>query len=370
MLATAIGYFFPPFAGELTVGAVIFISVINWLIVLLVNHGIEEASVVNAIVMICKLVPIFVFIVAMLLMFSFDVFAADFWGTLANNLGGPDAPGSVGTQIINCFMVMMWVFVGMEGASVLGHRAERKSDVSRATILGVTALVVIYVAASVLPYGYLTRDELLQMGSPSMAYIFQEVVGPWGGAFISGGLVISIFGAWLSYTILASEAMNRMARMELLPRSFGKLNAHNAPTICLIVTGCMIQLLSIVMLFSEAAYQFAYSLCTASIVISWALASAYMVKLAKHRDVEHAGPALALSAFATAFLVVAILLAGVDLLMLCCIAYVPGLAFYVKARRDYGHATIMTGREKLLAAFIVVVAVIAVALLATGYITI
>ena len=127
MLATAIGYFFPPFAGDLTVGAVVFISVVNWLIVLLVNHGIEEASVVNAIVMICKLVPIFVFIVAMLLMFSFDVFTADFWGTLANNLGGPDAPGSVGSQIINCFMVMMWVFVGMEGASVLGHRAERKS---------------------------------------------------------------------------------------------------------------------------------------------------------------------------------------------------------------------------------------------------
>lgn len=370
MLATAIGYFFPPFAGDLTVGAVVFISVINWLIVLLVNHGIEEASVVNAIVMICKLVPIFVFIVAMLLMFSFDVFTADFWGNVANNLGGPDAPGSVGAQIINCFMVMMWVFVGMEGASVLGHRAERKSDVSRATILGVTALVVIYVAASVLPYGYLTRDELLQMGSPSMAYIFQEVVGPWGGAFISGGLVISIFGAWLSYTILASEAMNRMARMELLPRSFSKLNAHNAPTSCLIITGLMIQLLSIVMLFSEAAYQFAYSLCTASIVISWALASAYMVKLAKRREVEHSGSALALSVFATAFLVIAILLAGVDLLMLCCIGYVPGLAFYVKARHDYGSATVISGREKLLAAFIVVVAVIAVALLATGYITI
>lgn len=30
----------------------------------------------------------------------------------------------------------------------------------------------------------------------------------------------------------------------------------------------MIQLLSIVMLFSERAYQFAYSLCTASIAIS------------------------------------------------------------------------------------------------------
>ena len=47
MLATAIGYFFPPFSEGLTVGAVIFISVVNWLIVLLVNRGVEEASVVK-----------------------------------------------------------------------------------------------------------------------------------------------------------------------------------------------------------------------------------------------------------------------------------------------------------------------------------
>lgn len=139
----------------------------------------------------------------------------------------------------------------MEGASVLGHRARRKSDVSRATILGCTALVVIYVAASILPYGYLTREELMALGSPSMPYIFERVVGPWGGAFISGGLIISIFGAWLSYTILASEAMHGMARMKLLPSAFDRLNTYSAPTACLFTTGVMIQLLSIVMLFSE-----------------------------------------------------------------------------------------------------------------------
>lgn len=370
MLATAIGYFFPPFSGGLTAGTVVFISIVNWLIVLLVNHGVEEATVVNAIVMLCKLVPIFAFICTMVLVFRFDVFTADFWGTVANNLGGPDAPGSVSAQVINCFMVMMWVFVGMEGASVLGHRARCKRDVSRATILGVTALVFIYVAASVLPYGRFTRDELMNMGSPSMAYTFQEVVGPWGGAFIAGGLVISIFGAWLSYTILASEAMNRMAGMELLPHAFARLNRHGAPTSCLVVTGCMIQVLSIVMLFSEEAYQFAYSLCTASIVISWALAAAYMVKLAYHRDVEHPGRALALSAGATAFLVVAVLLAGIDLLMLCCIAYVPGLAFYVMARREHGCEVVMARWEKLLAAAIAAVAVAAVIMVATGHITI
>ncbi|MDY2777655.1 MAG: basic amino acid/polyamine antiporter, partial [Collinsella sp.] len=295
MLVTAIGYFFPPFAGELGIPGVIFISVLNWFIILLVNRGVEEASVLNAIVMICKLVPIFAFIATMLLVFDFKVFTADFWGTLAANLDPSSSGGSIPSQIINCFMVMMWVFVGMEGASVLGHRAERKSDVGRATVLGCTALVIIYVAASILPYGYLPREELISIGSPSMPYIFSHVVGPWGGAFISAGLIISIFGAWLSYTILASEAMHGMAQMKLLPRSFSRLNDHGAPSVCLLTTGAMIQVLSIVMLFSEAAYQFAYSLCTASIVISWALAAAYMAKLGlgdKAREVRRVDIAL------------------------------------------------------------------------------
>lgn len=384
MLVTAIGYFYPPFASELTVPGVVFISLLNWFIVALVNRGVEEASALNAIVMVCKLVPIFAFILAMLFVFSFDVFSADFWGTLANNLYGASlenvngtvigAPGSIPTQIINCFMVMMWVFVGMEGASVLGHRAERKSDVSRATILGCTALLIIYVAASILPYGFLTREELMALGSPSMPYIFEKVVGPWGGAFISGGLIISIFGAWLSYTILASEAMCGMAQMKLLPSMFSHLNTYSAPTACLITTGAMIQILSIVMLFSEKAYQFAYSLCTASIVVSWTLAAAYMLKLgieqrrrrtAGTREVrpdadDHAGGCvrgtdIALSAFTVVFLVVAVVLSGIEQLMLCCIAYVPGIVFYLMARREQGERGLSRG-EKVLAIAIVAVA--------------
>ena len=368
MLCTAIGYFFPPFSGPLTLGAVACISVLNWAIIGLVNRGVEEASMLNAIVMVCKLVPIFAFIVIMLFLFRFDVFTADFWGTLANNLGGEAAPGSIGRQITNCFMVMMWVFVGMEGATVLGDRAERKRDVSRATMLGTTALVAIYVAASILPYGYLPREELMELGAPSMPYIFQHAVGPWGGAFISAGLIVSIFGAWLSYTILASEAMFTMAEMKLLPQAFARQNRHGAPTACLVTTGVMIQVLAIVMLFSEAAYEFAYSLCTASIVISWTLAAAYMVRYAGARRGSEPGMgrAWALALFACIFLVAAVLLAGVSLLMLCCIAYVPGIAFYVLARREHGASTVMTRRERSVAACIVAAAIAAMALLVTG----
>ena len=42
-------------------------------------------------------------------------------------------------------MVMLWVFVGIEGASVVGSRAKKQSDVGKATILGIFGLIIIYV---------------------------------------------------------------------------------------------------------------------------------------------------------------------------------------------------------------------------------
>ena len=372
MLITALGYFYPPFAHGLTPGAVVLISVLNWAIVLLVNRGVERASAINAVVMVCKLVPIFAFIAVMAVLFDPVVFTSDFWGMLAGNFAAARAtgPASVIEQMRGCLMVMMWVFVGMEGATVLGHRARLKADVSRATVLGTMALVAIYVAASVLPYGFLTRAELMDLGSPAMAHILAEAVGPWGGAFISCGLVVSIFGAWLSYTILASEAMNEMAGMDLLPRVFGELNTYGAPTACLIATGAMIQVLIVVMLLSEEAYQLAYSLCTASIVVSWSLAAAFMMRHAWPRRHDGARGSFVLALIACVFLVAALLLAGLELLLLCCIAYALGIALYVHARHEHGCQQVMTGSEKTLAALIILAALFAVILLITGHITI
>lgn len=370
MLITALDYFLPGLEDASSPLPFAIMSLVTWAIVLVVNRGVEQAAVLNAVVMACKLVPILSFIAVMAVLFRPELFTLDFWGTLANNLGGPAAPGALSTQMVNCLMVMMWVFVGMEGATVLGRRARRKRDVSRATVLGGIALVAIYSAASILPYGFLTREELLAIGSPSMAYIFREAVGPWGGAFIAGGLVVSIFGAWLSYTILASETLNEMAGMKLLPAPFARLNGHRAPTFCLVVTGLMVQALSLVTVFSEAAYQFAYSLSTASIIVAWTLAAAYLVRWAWARRPRRDVGAVLVGGAACAFLVVAVLLAGADLLVLCAIAYVPGIAFYVIARRQEGAARALSAPERAVAAAICLVAVVAVACLATGAIVI
>ena len=86
MMLSTIGYFFPSFLPGNTIPCIIVASVIMWALTYLVIRGVESASFLNAIVMIVKVVSISVFIAFTLFLFNFDVFTADFWGTLANNI--------------------------------------------------------------------------------------------------------------------------------------------------------------------------------------------------------------------------------------------------------------------------------------------
>ncbi|MEF9841689.1 MAG: arginine-ornithine antiporter, partial [Raoultibacter sp.] len=70
-----------------------------------------------------------------LFMFNAGVFTADFWGQLYDNaiaagVAGGDAVslGGIGSQVMNCMIIMMWVFIGIEGAAVVSSRANKKSD--------------------------------------------------------------------------------------------------------------------------------------------------------------------------------------------------------------------------------------------------
>lgn len=158
LLMSALGYFFPVFAGGQNIPSVIMSTLLLWGYAWLVNRGVENASIVNAIVTICKLVPLFLFIVVAISTFSIQQFIANFSSDIILTANGQVVPFS--SQILSCIMVMLWVFVGIEGASVVGSRAKKKSDVGKATILGILGLILIYVLVSMLPYGTMPMKEL------------------------------------------------------------------------------------------------------------------------------------------------------------------------------------------------------------------
>ncbi|RMC38738.1 MULTISPECIES: arginine-ornithine antiporter [unclassified Lactobacillus] len=339
MLMSSLGYFFPPLKSGNSISAIIVASIISWALTILVTQGIESAAVINAIVTITKMIPIFAFIVIALITFKAGIFTSHFWANMSTNLMGKvtyTAPTRAGifSQIKGCIMVMMWVFVGIEGATTMAARAKKKSDAGKATIIGLFSLLSIYIVVSILPYGYLPLAKLQTMRHPVLLYLFKEMTGPIGGAFIAVGLIISILGAWLSWTMLPVEATSLMAEQGLLPNWFGKLNKHRAPANSLWLTEILIQLFLITLLFTDQAYNFAYSLCTSSIAVCYALVGAYELKLGlenRHQSMIWCG------LIALVFEVVGMIFAGLQYLWLCTIAYVIGFVLYYRARKENNH---------------------------------
>lgn len=318
---STLGYFFPIFQKANGWPAILVASLCSWLLTLLVNQGVENAAFINSLITLCKLIPIFAFIVACLLIFNTHVFSAQFWGNLHNNL----VWSSVAPQVKSCFMIMMWLFVGIEGATVLSSRAKSQKTAGKATIIGVSCLLLIYILASILPYGYFSRTQLIHAQQPVMAYLFQKIVGPWGGTFISIGLLISIFGAWISWTMLPAETLSTMAQQHLLPQILGKKNRHQAPTLALIVTGLMVQIFLLTLLFTDQAYELAYSLSTAAVIVCYIIVAAFEIKFSWQQKNWRT---CCLGLGTISFEIIGIALSGLQYLLVCTIIYLPGIYLY------------------------------------------
>ena len=372
MMMSTIGYFYPAFLPGNTIPCIIIAFIVMWALTYLVIRGVESAAFLNAIVMVCKVAAIAVTLIFGIFLFNAGIFTADFWGNVYDNAVaagqyGPDAAplGSVGTQIFNCMIIMMWCFVGIEGASVVSSRAARKTDVGKATLIGFICLMLIYVGASVLPYGYMSSTEVAALDYPALVYVFSSMAPGWGGPFISIAIIISILGSWLSFTILPAETTSEMADYKLLPASWGKLNSHNAPSMSLLIVGACTQAFLIILLFSADAYDFAFSMCTVAIVITWAFAAAYQAKWGvQNKNMVQA----AIGFVAVAFQVIGVLFNGWSFLLLTCVGYIPGFFIYVKARKDYGNA--ITMGEKVCMGVVSALGVLSLVLLAMGVISI
>ena len=369
ILMSTLGFFLPYFLPGNNIGSIVVASVIMWGITFLVIRGVESAAFLNAIVMIAKVVPIVVFILLSIVLFNAGVFTADFWGQMASNAAamageGVDL-GGVGDQIVNCLIIMMWSFIGIEGAMVVSARARKKSEAGKATVIGLVVLLLVYVGASVLPFGYLPYAEIGALDKPAMLYVFESMAPGWGGAFISVALIVAELGSWLSFTILPSETTSLMAKHELLPPVFNRLNKKGSPQISLIVVGACTQAFMITLLFTEDAYNFAFSMCTVAIVITWAFAAAYQVKFSAQ---HHEWGQCAIGIVAVAFQVVGVLFNGWSFLLLTCVGYIPGFFFYWRARKEAG-ATALTTGEKAGMGAISALGVLSLVLLAMGVIS-
>lgn len=375
LMMTSADYFFPSkFAnsnGSLTILSVIIVSIISWILMLLVDRGVETAAAVNAIVMIAKLIPLVVFSITGIILFKANIFTQHFWQTFTTNFA---ADGSVKdfvwhamtasgllSQIKGSLLVMVWVFVGIEGAAMMGNRAKKKSDTAKATVIGLAVLLVIYVLLSLLPYGYMDQASLANVKAPGLVYILNEMVGGWGGSLMAVGLMISLLGAWLSWTMLPVEATQQLAEQKLLPSWFGKLNKYHAPSNSLLITQLMIQIFIIITYFVANAYNVFIYMATAVIMICYALVGAYLFKIGlKEASVKN----ILIGFFTFAFQALALYLSGWQYVWLAMILYTIGFLLFIGAKKE-SHQSISV-KEWLGMLVVTVLGVLAIVVLICG----
>ncbi|AFW92433.1 arginine/ornithine antiporter [Lactococcus cremoris subsp. cremoris UC509.9] len=375
LMMTSADYFFPgKFAnsnGSLTILSVIIVSIISWILMLLVDRGVETAAAVNAIVMIAKLIPLVVFSITGIILFKANIFTQHFWQTFTTNFA---ADGSVKdfvwhamtasgllSQIKGSLLVMVWVFVGIEGAAMMGNRAKKKSDTAKATVIGLAVLLVIYVLLSLLPYGYMDQASLANVKAPGLVYILNEMVGGWGGSLMAVGLMISLLGAWLSWTMLPVEATQQLAEQKLLPSWFGKLNKYHAPSNSLLITQLMIQIFIIITYFVANAYNVFIYMATAVIMICYALVGAYLFKIGlKEASVKN----ILIGFFTFAFQALALYLSGWQYVWLAMILYTIGFLLFIGAKKE-SHQSISV-KEWLGMIVVTVLGVLAIVVLICG----
>jgi arginine:ornithine antiporter/lysine permease len=366
LIGSTLGAVWPALGEGDTLASLALGTIGIWVFFLLIRRGVKEAAAINRIVTIAKVIPILVFVLISVFLLDPAVFA-DNW------LGGGDI-GPLFDQVTGTMLVTVFVFLGVEGASVYSRHAQRREDVGRATVLGFLGVLATFASVTVVSYGILPYSEIAQLRQPSMAGVLEAAVGGWGAVFVSVGLIVSVLGAYLAWTLMAAEVLFVAAKDKDMPRFLSVADSNDVPRASLLMTSILIQVMLVVVIFSQDAFNFALDLTSALSLIPFLLAAGYALKLAVTRETYDENPRgygreLVVGLIATIYTAFLLYAAGPKFILVSFIIYAPATVLFVMARREQGRK-LFSPRELVILAVSVVGAVVGIVALATGWITV
>lgn len=344
-----------------TLVSIIGASCLLWMVHALVLRGVETAALINMVTTYAKLVPLIIFILCAFAAFSWNTFTLDFSGL---HFGEEH---DLMAQVKSTMLVTVWVFIGIEGAVVVSSRARDRKDIGRATILGLLTALAIYVFVTLLSMGVVKPVELATYQNPSMAKVLTTIIGPWGQYIISIGLLISVCGAFLSWTVLASEAPYLCAKEKMFPSKYAQVNKAGSPVRPLTLTNVWIQISLVFVMFAGSTYDTLLIIASEMILVPYFLIGAFVLKIAIQE--RNKGSLLFIGLGATVYGIWLLYASGLNYLLLSALLYIPGLYFYVQAKKEQGNNP-FEGREKLGASLLGAVAIIAVGMMWNGSLSI
>lgn len=334
LIGSTLGRFFPELFGDGSTVVAIIVSLLGiWSFHFMILRGVQQAAFVNTVVTIAKIVPLLVALLIMVFAFNYQQFAENFFG-------GVDMPEkSLIEQVRDTMLITVFVFIGIEGASVYSRFAEKRSDVGRSTILGFLGVTGLMVAITMLPYAAMSRSTIAGLQQPSLAGALQEIVGPWGAVFISIGVLISVLGAYLAWSLICAEVLFAAARSKDMPQLFARQNANNVPAVALWLTNIVVSLFVISTYWSQDAFNFMLDMTSVTSLLPYLLVAGYGILLARrgegYADTPRERRRDEIFAWiAAVYTVVMFVAAGLKYVLLLAVLLVPGTILYIWARRE------------------------------------
>ncbi len=212
----------------ITIGVILLISVLNSL-------GSKTGGLIQTVATVGKLIPL-----ALIIVFGF-VKGGGNNPILTPMVGeGVSAGGVVGSLLIAIlFAYDGWINVG----AIAGEMKNPGKDLPKAIVGGLSLVMAVYLLINVAYLWVLPANELAQYSSPASA-VAEAIFGPFGGKFITVGILISVFGALNGYLLTGPRILFTLGTQKSLPASnfFGSVNKNGVPanaTLTMGVVACL-----------------------------------------------------------------------------------------------------------------------------------
>jgi arginine:ornithine antiporter/lysine permease len=334
LIKSTLGAFVPAFGDGNTATAIAVSSVGIWLFHFGMLRGVQQATMINTIVTVAKVIPIILFIGILIVLFRVDAFHANL------SESSDVLSGGLFSQVRATMLVTVFVFVGIEGASVYSRYAKKRSHVGAATLYGFATVLCLLVLVTLLPYATLPRADIAVMRQPSMAAVLGALLGPFGTVFIGAGLIVSILGAYLAWSLICAEVLFAAARTGTMPKIFATQNERKVPVAAVWLTSTVVQLFVISTYWSIDAFSLMINLTSSMALIPYFLVAAFGIKAARH-DIDQGSDERSvlrreyfIAAFATLYTVFLLFAGGAKFLMMSAMLYAPGSVLFILARRE------------------------------------
>lgn len=326
----ALHSFFPGMGGLKSWVSILISAIMIWGILFIISKSMAFASNLNTIATIAKILPVIFAIILLFACFKFKIFTNDFYG-IKKFSTGTGTIGSIFSQVKHGLLETVWTFTGIEGAVVISGRAKNAKDVGTATIIGYIFTLICYVLVVMLSFGALAQGSLQNLSSPALAGVLHDTYGSWAGLIIDGGVIISVIGAWIAWTIITAEVPMTVAKDGVFPKFLSKELKSGAAINSLIVNAIIMQIAFIVSMFASNAFTQVTNLATMMVLMPYILSGLYLIKISlKEKNILH----IIYAVIGIVFCIYALSTAGIRGLANVSIFYAIGLIYFIIAAKQ------------------------------------